>query len=403
MNGGNTLETLGNLKNSNTNNQMPDISHNSRENNYYATNTSHRNQNNNNLHRSSYQTNFRRNKKISSDNDTTSNSSDLFKQIYFAKDANESGQASKRYTNLNITPMDIVTTFNEKLDNNNEHTPSKNLTNNINLNPINETKYKKEEDENRYSPRRSISKNFASPKKFNNSIQHGISDKEKRTILEHYRNLYSFKKTSPSKNSPNRTINDKKLSMFPLINKKNINNTNNPYHTQNNFSINNAAKIQDNMNNNYMLNEGKKKNLDDIEQNFNSTQKNSMFRSSIYSNLMPTYNKFYKKKRSNTTQHSNFIESESDVNNSFNKIPKSKNQTIYGPFLHIDNKFDKKITIKNPEIKRSLEDINYYGPYFSHCPICRFKNLDFYQTMEPHQCMKLLNYIKLKRSKIQVK
>jgi len=85
------------------------------------------------------------------------------------------------------------------------------------------------------------------------------------------------------------------------------------------------------------------------------------------------------------------------------KINKTKSQTTYGPFLNINNQYDQEIEIKNPEIKRSLEDINYYGPYFSHCPKCRHKNLDFYQTMEPNQCMKLLSYIKMKRSKIQVK
>ena len=125
-----------------------------------------------------------------------------------------------------------------------------------------------------------------------------------------------------------------------------------------------------------------------------------MFRSSIYSNLMPTG--FYKKKIDLNTV-SSFKENDSEMNQSISKFKSKVSITSYGPFLNIDNKYDKKIEIKNPEIKRSLEDINYYGPYFSHCPICRYKNLDFYQTMEPHQCLKLLNYIKMKRSKIQVK
>jgi len=133
-----------------------------------------------------------------------------------------------------------------------------------------------------------------------------------------------------------------------------------------------------------------------------------MFRSSIFSNLMPNGNAFSYDNRSHSYQNTRMNENETDnekflKTNNQSKAKIKNSNTTYGPFLHIDNKFDKKIEIKNPEIKRSLEDINYYGPHFSHCPICRYKNLDFYQTMEPHQCLKLLNYIKLKRSKIHVK
>lgn len=342
----------------------------------------------------------------------TSNSSDFFKQVNFGKDPNESGQASRRHTNLNITPMDIVTNFNEKMDLNNNHyyenTPLRTSNNvNANLNPISETRYKIDEDDEKYSPRRSLSKGFGSPsRKFNNIASQQISEKEKRTILEHYRKLYSFKKVKSDKNSPSENVNNK-ISSFPLINTRNkqinkkveypnINLENKNLNTNNSHDVNNKFKTAS------IFYDNKNKYVK-TEDNSNNNLKNNMFRSSIYSNLMPTNSNFYKSKKDNKLN-----ENEGELNTSLNKASKQKNkakttQSSFGPFLHINNKFDKEIEIKNPEIKRSLEDINYYGPYFSHCPICRYKNLDFYQTMEPHQCLKLLNYIKLKRSKIKVK
>lgn len=398
-NGGSTLEALNNQEHSNN-----------KENQNNSSNAYNMNSNQtNNMHK-------RSTKKAFNDANSNSNSSELLRQVNFAKDPNESGHVSRKYTNLNITPMDIVTTFNEKVDLNQNNQNYEQTTirtsnnNNANLIPISETKNKIDEDDV-LSPRRSMSKGFGSPRKFNNQASQGISDKEKRTILEHYRNLYSFKKVSPNKSSPSQNFN-MKMSSFPLIsqnqkhnirksnfNNNNINNENTAGNTQANY--NREANIY-NTNSNFSEN----KNFEN--DNFNATQKNSMFRSSIYSNLMPTGTQFYKK-RSPTSNNIKSTEIDSQLSNSVNNLSKSKaknktsSQTTYGPFLHIDNKFDKKIEIKNPDIKRSLEDINYYGPYFSHCPICRFKNLDFYQTMEPHQCLKLLSYIKMKRSKIKVK
>ena len=61
--------------------------------------------------------------------------------------------------------------------------------------------------------------------------------------------------------------------------------------------------------------------------------------------------------------------------------------------------FNKKITITNPKIEEKLQDINYWGPHYSHCPPCFYKNMYFYENMEKNQCYKLLNYIKKVRIK----
>ena len=61
--------------------------------------------------------------------------------------------------------------------------------------------------------------------------------------------------------------------------------------------------------------------------------------------------------------------------------------------------FNKKITITNPKIEEKLQDINYWGPHYSHCPPCFYKNMYFYENMEKNQCYKLLNYLKKVRIK----
>jgi len=308
-----------------------------------------------------------------------------------------------------MNPMDIVNSFNEKMDSTNNYgdsTPLRTANNNSNLIPISETKNKLDEEDDKFSPRRTLSKGFASPRKNGSQIQVGISEKEKRAILEYYRNLYSFKKPNIIKNNPT-SYSDKKFPSFPLIIPQNKHNLTKIKKKLDNIPL--ISYENQHLKTTHLFYDNENKNSDEIEtEKFNTTKKKSMFRSSIFSNLMPNGNAFSYDNRSHSYQNTRMNENETDnekflKTNNQSKAKIKNSNTTYGPFLHIDNKFDKKIEIKNPEIKRSLEDINYYGPHFSHCPICRYKNLDFYQTMEPHQCLKLLNYIKLKRSKIHVK
>ena len=60
---------------------------------------------------------------------------------------------------------------------------------------------------------------------------------------------------------------------------------------------------------------------------------------------------------------------------------------------------DNEIEIHEPEIKKKLEDINYYGPFYPYCFIGRRKNMLFYKTMEHNQCITLLNYLRKMRNK----
>jgi hypothetical protein len=286
------------------------------------------------------------------------------------KNLNESS-----YTlNKNQLKLDINNTFNDNNNNNfNIDTPNNKTfyNQNQNLMQINESKRHEEiEEKDKFQRRNSKLTNVFSnsySKRFvnNNNYTSNVSEKEKRTILEHYRNLYSFKK---------------KLN-------KNIEIENNNDNNNNGFFPNLTSNT--NSFGNFQSEKSKK---------INSAEKNSMFRSSIYYNLL---SKEPNTNLNSNTENSKIIKTEKNENKNLNKGNPS--QTSYGPFLNINTNYQKEIVIENPAIKRSLEDINYYGPYFSHCPICRNRNLDFYQTMEPHQCLKLLNYIKKKRSNIQVK
>ena len=112
------------------------------------------------------------------------------------------------------------------------------------------------------------------------------------------------------------------------------------------------------------------------------------FRQNIFNNLIPPKNaKIIDVNQNNNT---NYI-------NSYKKI-KSMNRTT--SFLNSDSEsFYKKYKISNPVIQRNLENINFYGPYYSYCPPCLNRNLEFYNNLEPNQCLKLIHYIKKIRKK----
>ena len=110
--------------------------------------------------------------------------------------------------------------------------------------------------------------------------------------------------------------------------------------------------------------------------------KEEVFKTTIFNNLLPPEgSKNYVSKRVK-----NNIEVDLKKYVSFNS------EELYKP-----------IEITNIEVKKRLQDINYWGPYYPYCLVGRSKNLRFYQTMEPNQCIKLLNYIKKIRIKNRIK
>lgn len=173
------------------------------------------------------------------------------------------------------------------------------------------------------------------------------TDKEIVNILEEFKAKYPLTDKNVVDNSENTCdLPDRKLETFPLIN----GNTNSIF----------------------------------IDPSLNTSQKSQMFKTSIYNKLIPN-------KMNNT------------VSGKMTKPKKRLNKpstTKFGPYLNFDYEgFNRVIEIKNPKIKKNLEDIKYYGPFFSHCPSCKNRNLEFYQTMETNQCLKLLQFLKKTRVK----
>ena len=86
--------------------------------------------------------------------------------------------------------------------------------------------------------------------------------------------------------------------------------------------------------------------------------------------------------------------------NNFNSYRKLRSMNRTTSFLNSDSEyFYKKCKISNPIIERNLENINFYGPYYSYCPPCLNRNLEFYNNLESNQCLKLIHYIKKIRKK----
>ena len=116
------------------------------------------------------------------------------------------------------------------------------------------------------------------------------------------------------------------------------------------------------------------------------SNKEYVLKNSIYSNLLPG-------KNSNQATKTNFNKKKIV---SLPKIDKTKfsPEKTASIFLNRPAEFDTPLEITNPKIKRDLELINYFGPRYTNCHICRRRNIEFYQNSEPKQTLILLNYLK---------
>ena len=56
-------------------------------------------------------------------------------------------------------------------------------------------------------------------------------------------------------------------------------------------------------------------------------------------------------------------------------------------------RIDKKIEIKNPTVKKMLMETKNHGPYYTHCPSCHNKNLNFFQHLKENEAVKILSFI----------
>ena len=120
---------------------------------------------------------------------------------------------------------------------------------------------------------------------------------------------------------------------------------------------------------------------------------NSKFERNIFYNTIKNQQIFKRKNVIKQNVFNNLIsQKDSMISKSvLHKIYKKKLNPI--PFSDYKS-FIKKIKVKNPLVNKNLENINFYGPYFSYCPPCYNKNIEYYNNWEVNQCINLLHHIK---------
>ena len=118
----------------------------------------------------------------------------------------------------------------------------------------------------------------------------------------------------------------------------------------------------------------------------NKSNKENVLKNSIFSNLLPG-------KDSNTALK-HYLNRHRNLSLPKLKKPKFNPEKTGSIFLNRPYEFEAPIEITNPKIKRDLELINYFGPRYTNCHICRRRNIEFYQNSEPKQTLILLNYLK---------
>ena len=176
-------------------------------------------------------------------------------------------------------------------------------------------------------------------------------------------------------------LDDFKIAYPILIKEK----ENNEIYIHKNKRHNEENKIQSFNNNSNTF--YKKRNINDkiILPNLklkNNNKRQNTFRQNIFTNLLP----------------SSSAQAKIEANKTYTNFSNIKNKTDL--YLNSNNEiFEKKISINNPIIMKYLEGINFYGPYFSYCPPCGNKNLEFYKNLEQRRCLQIIQQIKKNKGK----
>ena len=253
---------------------------------------------------------------------------------------------------------------------------------------------------NRYANKKKIETNY-SKKEGNNVLD--SDNNNKNIITEEYASENSVLKISKmkNKNKPQSQLNDKAINniledfktAYPIAEK-----LQQLYTTSNYYNINKNKNGSSNdtkcITNEFDVTNLKKKSNKTFNNAKNGT---NMFFSSIKNQQQFKRKNVFRQNVFNNLVSTNTYSIE-------NKIPKKKKLKIEinnrRPFLGTDyQNFIKKVEINNPIINKNLESINFYGPYFSHCPPCYNRNLNFYKNLEINQCLGIIHHIKKSRMK----
>ena len=129
-----------------------------------------------------------------------------------------------------------------------------------------------------------------------------------------------------------------------------------------------------------------------INKSKEEAESDSKFNRNIFYNTIKNQQIF---KRKNVIRQNVFNNLVSKRDSIISKSTSHKNTKKLNPIIFSDYKsFINKLKIKNPIVDKNLENINFYGPYFSYCPPCYNKNIEYYNNLEINQCIGLLHHIK---------
>ena len=242
--------------------------------------------------------------------------------------------------------------------------------------------------------------------KFNNNLDSEINNKN--TITEEYNNDNSVSKANKIKikNKSKAQLNDKVISniledfktVYPIKEKLQELYTFTNYYNSKKNDINENNTEGKNLKEPITSN-STKKNINNIHNMYNSTAtngRNTFFNSIINQQQFKRRNVFRQNVFNNLAATNTYITDKKNEKKKL-KIDVDENKR---PFLGGDyHNFIKKVEINNPIINKNLESINFYGPYFSHCPPCYNRNLNYYKNLEINQCLHIISHIKKCRKK----
>ena len=116
-------------------------------------------------------------------------------------------------------------------------------------------------------------------------------------------------------------------------------------------------------------------------------KRRNIFRQNIFVNLIPQK----PKNKSNLISR----QYQSAIFNKSHKKPSTNNFMLNSEFVK------KKFDIKNELVMKQLESINFFGPYYSYCPPCSNRNIDFYKNLDSQTLVSLVQQIKILRGKVK--
>ena len=269
--------------------------------------------------------------------------------------------------NNNMIMSKTVTSFYPKINDNFSNNNNENLSSKLDgINKIdNKGKNFNSDDEKNKSNFEIVRNKFLSGKKKEES------EKEILTILEDYKEAFPIKRekknlllTEINLNNKNDEIKEKEENEKK---EKKTENKNKEY--ANKTYTNSFFKKDENLEKNPFYNLEKMK----LE------VRQESFRQNIYANLVPLSSRTHSSKIKKNTK----------------KKIKTIEESKYGPFLHSNIEiFDKKVEINNPILKKYLESIHNFGPYYSFCPPHKNRNLEFYKNLDIKKANEIIQYIK---------